>query len=171
MTEVSEPGYKTVTHFDGVLITFRSEKSFFEVTKAIESRLQRLSITKHMEYVTHGDWEGLEAYTNQVSLPTKFMIFFELDLGTAFRLAGIPIESKTYLIGNTVLAQGMFKYTAAAGQGAPMRVHVSKRDGEKTRIDMELPSKVFGKFPEMRESDVPRLLDDEMVKVFEEAGA
>jgi Rps23 Pro-64 3,4-dihydroxylase Tpa1-like proline 4-hydroxylase len=46
MTEVLMPDRKTLTPFDGVLVTIRSEKSFFEVTKAIESRLQRFSISK-----------------------------------------------------------------------------------------------------------------------------
>jgi hypothetical protein len=55
--------------------------------------------------------------------------------------------------------------------GAPVRVCVSQRDGEQTRIDMELPSAQFGKFPELRESDVPKRLDVEMVKVFEDAAA
>jgi hypothetical protein len=48
---------------------------------------------------------------------------------------------------------------------------VSQRDGEETRIDMDLPSAVFSKFPETRESEVPALLDAEMVKVFEDAAA
>jgi hypothetical protein len=34
---------KTLTQFDGVLVTIRSEKSYSEVTKAIESSLQRFS--------------------------------------------------------------------------------------------------------------------------------
>jgi uncharacterized protein (DUF302 family) len=171
MTEVFTPDQKTLTPFDGVLVTFRSEKSFAEVTRAIESRLQRLSLAKHMEYVTHGDWDGLEAYTGEVSAPSKFSIFWELELGSTMRLAGIPIESKQYLVGNAVIARGMFRYSGAAGLAAPVRVCVSQRDGEQTRIDMELPSAEFGKFPELRESKVPKLLDAEMVKVFEDAAA
>lgn len=87
------------------------------------------------------------------------------------RLAGIPIESKFYLVGNAVLARGLFEYTGAAGLGAPVRVCVSQRDGEETRIDMDLPSAFFGKFPETQPSSVPALLDAEMVKVFEDAAA
>jgi len=52
---------KTLTQFDGVLITIRSGKSFSEVTRAIESSLQRFSVPKLMEYVTHADRAGLEA--------------------------------------------------------------------------------------------------------------
>jgi uncharacterized protein (DUF302 family) len=165
------PDRKTLTPFDGVLITIRSEKSFAEVTKAIESRLQRFSTAKLLEYVTHADREGLEAYVAEVSAPTKFSIFWEFEQGSSFRLAGIPVESKFYLVGNAVIARGLFRYTGAAGLGAPVRICVSQRDGEQTRIDMDLPSAFFGKFPEMRESDVPALLDAEMVKVFEDAAA
>ncbi|MFI2207292.1 hypothetical protein ACH47Z_42860 [Streptomyces sp. NPDC020192] len=163
--------HKTLTPFDGVLVTIRSEKSFFEVTKAIESSLQRFTPSKLMEYVTHADREGLEAYVAEVSAPSKFSIFWEFEQGSTMRLAGIPIESKFYLVGNAVIARGLFQHTAAAGLGAPVRICISQRDGEQTRIDMDLPSAFFGKFPEMRESDVPELLDAEMVKVFEDAAA
>jgi uncharacterized protein (DUF302 family) len=171
MTNLLMPDHKTLTPFDGVLVTIRSEKSFAEVTQAIESRLQRFSIPKLMEYVTHGDREGMEAYVDEVSAPSKFSIFWEFEQGSTMRLAGIPVESKFYLVGNAVIARGLFRYTGAAGLGAPVRICVSQRDGEQTRIDMDLPSAFFGKFPEMRESDVPELLDAEMVKVFEDAAA
>ncbi|WP_127354271.1 hypothetical protein [Actinacidiphila soli] len=160
-----------LTKFDGVLITIRSKKSFFEVTEAIESRLQRFSTSKLAEYVTHADREGLEAYVEEVSAPSKFSIFWEMEQGSVMRLAGIPIESKFYLVGNAVIARGLFQYTAAAGLGAPVRICVSQRDGEETRIDMDQVTAFFGKFPEASKSDVPKLLDKEMVKVFEDAAA
>ena len=87
------------------------------------------------------------------------------------RLAGIPIESKFYLVGNAVIARGLFEYTGAAGLGAPVRVCVSQRDGEATRIDMELPSASFSAFPEVQPSSVPALLDAKLVKALEEAAA
>jgi uncharacterized protein (DUF302 family) len=160
-----------LTKFDGILITIRSEKSFSEVTKAIESSLQRFSVPKMMEYVTHADREGLEAYVDEVSAPSKFSIFWEMEQGPTMRLAGIPIESKFYLVGNAVIARGLFQYTAAAGLGAPVRICVSQRDGEETRIDMDQVSAFFSKFPETGQSGVPQLLDAEMVKVFEDAAA
>jgi hypothetical protein len=48
----------TRTKFDGVLLTIRSRKSFFEVTQAIEMALPRFHIPKLMEYVTHGESRG-----------------------------------------------------------------------------------------------------------------
>jgi hypothetical protein len=170
MTDVVTPPRKTLTPFDGVLVTIRSDKSYFEVTKAIESRLQRFSIPKLMEYVTHADREGLEAYVDEVSTPTPFSIFWEYEQGSTFRLAGIPVESKFYLVGNAVVARGFFRCTGAAGLGAPFRICVSQRDGEQTRIDMDLPSAFFARFPEMRDSDAPGFADG-MVKIFEEAAS
>jgi hypothetical protein len=157
--------------FDGVLVTIRSEKSFFAVTRAIESSLQRFSVPKLMEYVTHADREGLEAYVDEISAPSKFSIFWEMEQGPTMRLAGIPIESKFYLVGNAVTARGLFRYTAAAGLGAPVRICVSQHDGEQTRIDVDQQSAFFSKFPEMAQLNVPELLDAELVKVFEDAAA
>src|SRR4030088_830504 len=162
---------KTLAQFDGVLVTIRSEKSFFEVTRAIESSLRRFSVTRLLEYVTHADREGLEAYVDEVSAPSKLSIFWEMEQGPTMRLAGIPIESKFYLVGNAVIARGLFRYSAAAGLGAPVRVCVSQRDGEETRIDVDQQSAFFSKFPETAQSDVLKLLDAEMVKVFEGAAA
>src|ERR1700686_519937 len=160
-----------LTKYGGVRVTIRSKKSFFEVIKAIESSLQRFSVPRLMEYVGHADRDGLEAYVAQVSAPSKFSIFWEMEQGTTMRLAGIPIESKFYLVGNAVIARGLFQYTGAAGLGAPVRICVSQRDGEETRIDMDLPSAFFSKFPETRPSSVPALLDETLIKLFEDAAA
>ena len=108
MTEVHALPDKTLTPFDGALVTIRSKKSYADVTAAIEAKLQRFSIAKFMEYVVHQDKEGLEAYVARVSAPSKFSIFWDFDQGSSFRLAGIPIESKFYLVGNAVIARGLF---------------------------------------------------------------
>jgi uncharacterized protein (DUF302 family) len=163
------PAQTALTEFGAVLITIRSERSFFEVTKAVEASLQRLSVPRLMEHVAGGDREGLEAYVDRVSAPSKFSIFWEMDQDPAMRLAGIPIESKFYLVGNAVVARDLFRYTAAAGLGAPVRVCVSQRDGEQTRIDLDQVTAFFSQFPETGPSEVPKLLDAEMVKVFQDA--
>ena len=152
-----------------MLVTIRSDKPYADVIHAIESRLPRISIAKFMEFVTHDDRAGLDAYVDQVVTPGQFSIFFDFEQGSSMTLAGLPVESKFYLVGNPVIARGLFRYTGAAGLGAPVRVCISQRDGEQTRIDMDLPSAFFSKFPEMRDSDVPALLDTEMVTLFQEA--
>jgi hypothetical protein len=87
------------------------------------------------------------------------------------RLAGIPIESKFYLIGNAVIARGLFEYSGASGLGAPVRICVSQRDGEQTRIDMDDQLSFFSKFPEMKPSSVPALLNEKLTQFFQEIAA
>jgi uncharacterized protein (DUF302 family) len=164
-------GQTVLTKFDGILVTIRSQKSFFEVTKSLESRLQRFSVPRQMEYVGHADREGLEAYVDQAAAPTGFSIFWEMEEGPTMRLAEIPIESKFYLVGNAVTARGLFRYTAAAGLGAPVRVCVSQRDGEETRIDLDQVTSFFAKFPETAPSEVPGLLDSKLITIFEDIAA
>ena len=159
----------TRTRFDGVLTTIRSRKSFFEVTQAIERALPRFHIPKLMEYVTHGDRAGVEAYVDATSQP--FSIFWDFEQGSTMRLAGIPIESKFYLVGNAVIARGLFQYSGASGLGAPVRICVSQRDGEQTRIDMDDQLSFFSKFVEMKPSSVPALLNEKLTKFFEEVAA
>jgi uncharacterized protein (DUF302 family) len=163
------PADTTSTDFDGVLVTIRTSKSFFDVTSAIEAALQNFSIPTLDEYVEQGDRPGLETYVEEVSAPNGFSIFWSMNQGPAMRLAGIPIESKFYLVGNAVVARGLFKYTGAAGLGAPVRICVSQRDGEDTRIDLDQATAFFTQFPETTPSEVPKLLDEKLVKVFEDA--
>jgi uncharacterized protein (DUF302 family) len=82
-----------------------------------------------------------------------------------------PAKSKFYLVGNAVIARGLFRYTAASGLGAPVRVCVSQRDDEETRVDLDQVTAFFSKFPETAPSDVPQLLDTKLIKVFEDAGS
>ena len=115
------------------------------------------------------DQQRVEAYVDSTSKPMA--IFWDFEQGSSIRLAGTPIESKFYLVGNAVIARGLFQYTGAAGLGAPVRICVSQRDGEETRIDMDLPSAFFSKFPETQPSSVPALLDETLIKLFEDAAA
>jgi hypothetical protein len=158
---------KTLTPFDGALVTIRSKKSYADVTAGIEAKLQRFSIAKFMEYVVHRDKEGLEAYVARVSAPSKFSIFWDFEQGSSFRLAGIPIESEFYLVGNAVIARGLFPahqdWEHRLGSACPSAtVRKPHRHGSALGL--------FSKFPETRESDVPALLT-EMVKVFKDAAA
>jgi hypothetical protein len=146
----TEESPQTRTKLDGTLLTMRSHKSFFEVTQAIEMALPRFHIPKLMEYVTHVDRAGVEAYVDSTSKP--FSIFWDFEQGSTIRLAGIPIESKFYLVGN-------------------VRIWVSQRDGEQTRIDMDNQLSFFSKFTEMKRSSVPALFDEKLTKFFEEIAA
>ena len=157
----------TKTDFNGQLVTIRSNKSFTEITGAIERLFQSYDSDKLRELTAAGDAEKLAVYAKGVGEPTGFGIFYQLDMGSMMRLAGIPIESKFYLFGNAATGQGLFRYSGTAGLGAPTRFCVSQRDGEQTRIDIDLPSSFFSQFPELSASAIPAELDARMIPLLE----
>jgi uncharacterized protein (DUF302 family) len=161
----------TKTPFTCELITIRSRKSFAEVTSEIEKLFQQYDFETIQEFIRQGNPEKLNNYVKQIGEPTGFGIFFQLDEGSIQRLLGIPIETRFYLFGNAATAQGLFRYSAAAGLGAPVRFCVSQRDGEETRIDIDLPTSFFSQFPEMRDSRVPAELDRRMLPLLERIAA
>jgi hypothetical protein len=79
----------------------------------------------------------------------------QLDMGSLMRPAGIPIESKLYLIRSVITGQDQFRYSGVAGLGAPVRSCVSQRDGEDTSIDIDRPTSFHSQFPELNASAVP----------------
>jgi hypothetical protein len=55
--------------------------------------------------------------------------------------------------------------------GAPVRLCVSQRDGEATRIDLDQPTSFFSQIPELQASTVPALLDEKMIGYLREAAS
>jgi uncharacterized protein (DUF302 family) len=153
----------TRTPFTVQLVTIKSKRSFKELVDRIESILKRYDAKTLRDLTSEGDTDKLAAYVKEVGGETEFGIFFSLDQGSTQRLAGIPIESRFYLFGNATIAQGLFRYSACAGLGAPVRFCVSQRDGEDARIDIDLPTSFFSQFPDLDASPVPKLLDDRMI--------
>ena len=151
------------TDFTVRLVTMRSKKSFAEVTGEIERLFRPYDLDKLSNLAAAGDAEKFAAYARQVLGPTGFGMFFQLDMGSLMRPAGIAIESKVYLIGSVIAGQGLFRYSGVAGLGAPMRFCVSQRDGEDTRIDIDRPTSFLSQFPELSASAVPAETDARML--------
>jgi hypothetical protein len=149
------------------LVTIRSKKSFAEVTGEIERLFQRYDADKLRNLTAAGDAGKLAAYAKQVGEPTGFGIFYQLDMGSIMRLAGIPIESRLYLFGSATSGRELFRHSGTAGLGAPTRFCVSQRDGEETRIDIDLPTSFFSQFPELSASPVPAQLDARMIALLQ----
>src|ERR1700688_3688327 len=78
----------TRTKYEAVLLTIRSRKSFFEVTQAIESSMQRFHTPKLMEFVTHGNRAGVEAYVASTSKPMA--IFWDFEQGSTLWGESLP---------------------------------------------------------------------------------
>jgi hypothetical protein len=154
----------TENEFTCKLITIRSKKSFTEVTDALESLFKMVDLQRLADMTAAGDQAGIHAYFEELSGDHEFSIFFKLDQGSTQRLAGIPVDCRFYLIGNAVIVNGLFRYGASAGLGAPVRVCISRKEGEDVRIDLDEPTAFFSQFPELRGSKVPGILDRDLVK-------
>jgi hypothetical protein len=161
----------TRTQFACERVTIWSKKPFAQVTQEIERIFQRYDLSTLAKLSADGDMDKLTEFAKKTGAPTQYAIFFQLDQGSTMRGAGIPIESRFYLLGNPIIAKGLFRYSAASGLGAPVRFCVSQREGEETRIDMDLPTSFFSQFPELRESTVPAKLDEEMIPLLEKIAA
>jgi hypothetical protein len=106
-----------------------------------------------------GDSEKLAACAKQVDGSAGFGMFEQLDMGSLMRPAGIPVESKVYLIGSVITGRGLFQYAGVAGLAAPVRFCVSQRHGEDTRIDIDRPTSFHSQFPKLSPSAVPAVKD------------
>ena len=81
------PPQVTETEFTCKLITIRTEKSFTEVTGALESLFEPVNLQKLADMTAAGDQGGIQSYFKELSADHEFSIFFQLDQGSTQRLA------------------------------------------------------------------------------------
>ena len=102
------------TQFTCELITIRTKKSFEDVTSALEGLFATVDLPRLADMTAAADQAGIQSYFEEISGEHEFSVFFQLDQGSTQRLAGYPINCRFYLIGNAVIANGLFEYGAVA---------------------------------------------------------
>ncbi|HEX8796194.1 MAG TPA: DUF302 domain-containing protein [Polyangiaceae bacterium] len=148
--------------FEGRRITLRTRTPFDQVVARLEATFPRIDPNQIDAIVVAGDGPGLRGFLERSAPGTSFNVFFSLDQGGAMTLLGTPLKARFYLVGNALIAQRLFALEPAAGLSAPVRIVISEAADGATHIDYEEPTSVFGQFATLRESPVPRLLDEKL---------
>ncbi len=145
--------------FEGRRVTLRTRAPFEEVAARFVAAFPLIDRDALDRFVAAGDAAGLRSFLERAAPGIAFNTFLWLDQGGAMSLLGAPLKSRFYLVGNALIAQGMFALEPAAGLSAPVRIVVSEAADGTTCIDYDEPSSSFGTFPRLRDSPVPPMLD------------
>lgn len=160
----------TTLDFTVTCVSVISEKSFDQVTAAVEAQmgeadnallrqLKRLDINKSFDQVQ----AAVEAMVGE----SGFTMLADYQLGGLFtsQQKGQCKRSKLYVIGNPLIASQMFQHHPGVGLYVPLRLYVYQDIDNRTQITYEKPSSLLGRFQNDRVLEVAQQLDQKLEKL------
>jgi uncharacterized protein (DUF302 family) len=91
--------------------------------------------------------------------PSGFMLFGTTDHGALLRLASQKRKAVQYVVGTPLFALQMTQHDIRAGLYAPLRVLLYQDERERTCLEYDKPSSLFGQFNDDRIAPVASMLD------------
>jgi hypothetical protein len=94
---------------------------------------------------------GVESWTEVTRIietlaPHAFVFFFQMTPSNATRIAGSPTRSRTYLMGNPVTVERMYRHHPGVMVHAPLQVEVYETAAREAIFSIERPSAAFASF-------------------------
>src|SRR5436853_3131406 len=147
------------SHFVVDHVQVMTEKPFEDVTLAFERQLGRFEPNVYNALAANGDTEGAKAKIEAMVGPSGFMLFSTNDHGALLRIVGQKRKAIQYVVGNPLFALQMTQHDIRASLYAPLRVLIYEDSEEKTCVEYDRPSSLFGQFGNDRISPTAAMLD------------
>jgi hypothetical protein len=122
------------------------------------------------ELLGAGDgWDAICERT-MAAAPHGFLHYHRLDVLPVFSRNGHTTPCTTYLMGNHVLAEQMFRHDPAVLLYAPLRVAIYGGQDRCTHLAVDQPSTKFGSFSNPDIAAVGATLDERLVELLRHLG-
>ena len=154
----------TVEHIQVV-----ADKPFDEVMRAFEKQLGRFNEDTYRSLAAGEDVEAARAKLEPMVGPSGFMLFRTSDHGSLLRLVGQKKRAIQYLVGNPLFAIQMTEHDIRASLYAPLRVLLYEHEHEKTCVEYDKPSSLFGQFGNAKVTEVAAMLDRKLEQLVAKA--
>ncbi|WP_067890186.1 DUF302 domain-containing protein [Nocardia vaccinii] len=141
-----------------------ADDTFDNVCRRFEELVPDIDFTALTEMVNAGDLEAVTRYTAERT-PNSFANFWTLDPTAMMKLRGNDTRAVTYMIGNNVIAETMFRHDAGIMLYAPIRVAIYTDGDDRTFLGIDQPSTRFDSFGNPDIAGVGKLLDRKLAVV------
>jgi uncharacterized protein (DUF302 family) len=144
------------------------DKTFEETCTKFESRMGRIDYGVFEKMLCDRESEtAIRNYIKEIEGPLGLMIFNAIDHGLLLSLAGTSARAKQYVVGNPLIALQMTQRDVRAGLYAPLRIYISEDGPNKSVIEYDLPSTLFGQFQNAEVDRVAVTLDQKLEAAIE----
>ena len=137
--------------------------SFSGITAAMEKNVPKADISEFVQMVTSGlNAQEIEHAVGGMVRDLGFMVLVKIDQGPLASVLGKQKKMSLFLIGNPVLANGMYEHHPGAGLFAPLRALIYEDYQGTCHFTYERPSTVLEHFSNDAIRSVARVLDQKM---------
>ena len=144
-------------------VSISIEKTFSETCSRFESRMGRIDYVAFDKMLREGESETtIRNYIKGIEGPLGLMIFNAIDHCLLLSLAGKTARAKQYVVGNPLIAVQMTQKDVRAGLYAPLRIYIREDGPNKSVIEYDLPSTLFGQFQNAEVDRVAITLDQKL---------
>jgi len=153
----------TIPHVVNRLV-IDTEETFDEVRQRYESLVPTIDFAELVEVIGTGDLARVQQYTAEHA-PNSFVNFWTLDPMPMMRLAGHQRRAITYLMGNNVIAETMFRHDPGIILYAPLRIAIYEATTGRVHLSIDQPSSKFSSFGDPRIAEVGTQLDAKVAEL------
>lgn len=156
----------TTVNFTGTCVIVSSEKSFEQVTSAIEAMASQADNTllrqlKRLD--TNKSFEQVKSAVESMLGTSGFTILVDFELGGLLTSQSSKRnKSKLYIIGNPLIANQMFEHNPAVGLYVPLRLFVYEDFDGKTYVTYDKPSSLLSRLQNEEILKVAQILDQKL---------
>lgn len=162
MSDATEARTKAVAH-QVVRLVVETDEAFQSLRTRFESLVPDIEFEKLSEVIATGDLAKVGEYTASRT-PNSVANFWTFDPTLMMKLAGSPNELVTYMVGNNVIAETMFRHYPGVMLYAPLRFAIYTAGG-RTFLSIDQPSTRFDSFGDPQIAEVGRLLDTKVAEL------
>jgi Domain of unknown function DUF302 len=154
---------QTISHIVNRFV-IDSADTFDDVRQRYESLVPTIDFAELAEVIATGDLSRVERYTAEHA-PHSFVNFWTLDPMPMMSLAGNQQRAITYMMGNNVIAETMFRHDPGIILYAPLRTAIYEDALGHVYLSIDQPSSKFASFGDPRITKVGALLDAKLAEL------
>ncbi|EHB56151.1 hypothetical protein MycrhDRAFT_3345 [Mycolicibacterium rhodesiae JS60] len=141
-----------------------ADDEFDIVRQRYESLVPTLNFAEFVEVIGTGDYARVQQYTAEHA-PNAFLNFWALDPTPMMQLVGHQRRAITYVVGNNVIAETMFRHDPGIILYAPLRTAIHESTSGRVQFSIDQPSSKFDSFGNPEIAKVGAQLDVKLAEL------
>jgi hypothetical protein len=155
----------TVAHTVNRLV-IDSDTSFDDLRQSYESLVPTIDFAELTALVIAGDPSAVKQYTAEHA-PHTFVNFWTFDPTPQMHLFGHRTRVITYMMGNNVIVETMFRHDPGVMLYAPLRTAIYQDADGRAHLSIDQPSTRFASFGDPRIAAVGLELDTKLAEILQ----
>jgi hypothetical protein len=154
---------KTVAHLVNRFV-IDTDDTFDDVRQRYEYLVPTIDFAELSAVIETGDLSRVQQYT-ATHAPHSFVNFWTFDPTPMMTLAGHRMRAVTYMVGNNVIVETMYRHDPGVMLYAPLRTEIYEDTAGRVHLSIDQPSSKFASFGDARIARVGAELDAKLASL------